>query len=95
MGLGGWLGTGAAAGLVLGLGSVATTSEGRSAIGQTVGPLAVALGLMRARAPQDGDFWPGCDSARAAGTAPIYAYEPGYRQEMDGDGDGIACEPRY
>lgn len=24
---------------------------------------------------------------------PIYRGEPGYRVEMDGDGDGIACEP--
>ncbi|MCK0533357.1 excalibur calcium-binding domain-containing protein [Sphingobium sp. MAH-33] len=50
---------------------------------------------MRARAPQAGDYWPGCNSARAAGTAPIYDGEPGYREEMDGDGDGIACEPHH
>ncbi|MDD3800234.1 MAG: excalibur calcium-binding domain-containing protein [Novosphingobium sp.] len=36
----------------------------------------------------------GGNDARAAGTAPIYLGEPGYRPEMDGDGDGIACEPR-
>jgi hypothetical protein len=35
----------------------------------------------------------GCNEARAAGAAPIYRGEPGYRSEMDGDGDGIACEP--
>ena len=35
----------------------------------------------------------GCDEARAAGAAPIYDGEPGYRKGMDGDGDGIACEP--
>lgn len=35
----------------------------------------------------------GCDAARAAGVAPIHEGEPGYREEMDGDGDGIACEP--
>jgi hypothetical protein len=48
---------------------------------------------VRARPPQPGDYWPGCHAARAAGTAPIYAGEPGYREKMDGDGDGIACEP--
>jgi hypothetical protein len=32
-------------------------------------------------------------TARAAGAAPIYRGQPGYREEMDGDGDGIACEP--
>jgi hypothetical protein len=37
-----------------------------------------------------------CADARQAGAAPIYAGEPGYRPEMDGDSDGIACEPyRY
>ena len=30
---------------------------------------------------------------RAAGVAPIYAGQPGYREEMDGDLDGVACEP--
>ncbi|MEG8221385.1 excalibur calcium-binding domain-containing protein [Sphingomonas sp. HH69] len=49
--------------------------------------------MVRARAPQAGDYWAGCDAARAAGTAPIYRREPGYRSEMDGDSDGIACEP--
>ena len=35
----------------------------------------------------------GCNEVRAAGKAPLRAGEPGYREEMDGDGDGIACEP--
>jgi hypothetical protein len=38
-------------------------------------------------------YYPGCDAARAAGAAPIYRGQPGYREEMDGDDDGIACEP--
>lgn len=38
-------------------------------------------------------YYSGCDEARRAGAAPIYAGEPGYRSGMDGDGDGIACEP--
>jgi len=37
--------------------------------------------------------YPGCDEVRALGKDPIYAGEPGYRETMDGDGDGIACEP--
>ena len=41
-------------------------------------------------------YYPNCSAARAAGVAPIHAGEPGYREEMDGDLDGIACEPyRY
>ena len=35
----------------------------------------------------------GCNEVRAVGKAPLYAGQPGYRPEMDGDGDGIACEP--
>jgi hypothetical protein len=38
-------------------------------------------------------YYPGCDAARSAGVAPIYRGTPGYRSEMDGDNDGIACEP--
>ena len=37
-------------------------------------------------------LYPDCKAARAAGAAPIYRGQPGYRPEMDGDGDGIACE---
>lgn len=55
--------------------------------------VAVDAGIMRARAPQQNDYWRDCDNARAAGTAPIYRGEPGYRDGMDGDNDGIACEP--
>lgn len=47
----------------------------------------------RDRAPPPGAFYPGCDAAREAGVAPLYAGEPGYRPEMDGDSDGVACEP--
>ena len=38
-------------------------------------------------------YYPNCSAARAAGAAPIYRGEPGYREGMDGDNDGIACEP--
>lgn len=37
--------------------------------------------------------FPGCDAVRARGLDPLYNYEPGYSEKMDGDGDGIACEP--
>jgi hypothetical protein len=35
----------------------------------------------------------GCDEVRAAGRAPLNAGEPGSSTAMDGDGDGVACEP--
>lgn len=47
----------------------------------------------RDHAPPLGAYYSGCDAARAAGVAPIYSGEPGYRPEMDGDSDGVACEP--
>ena len=34
----------------------------------------------------------GCRVVRRLGKAPLYAGQPGYRKDMDGDGDGIACE---
>lgn len=40
-----------------------------------------------------GVFYRNCDAARAAGAAPLYRGQPGYRPEMDGDSDGVACEP--
>lgn len=41
-------------------------------------------------------YYRNCAAARAAGAAPIQAGEPGYRDELDADSDGVACEPyRY
>ena len=34
----------------------------------------------------------GCREVRRLGKAPLYAGQPGYRETMDGDDDGIACE---
>jgi micrococcal nuclease len=34
-----------------------------------------------------------CRDARAAGAAPMYRGAPGYNPSLDGDHDGIACEP--
>ncbi|WP_083224791.1 excalibur calcium-binding domain-containing protein [Sphingomonas panacis] len=87
------LGAAAALGAVVGLGSIAASGGGPQRIASAAHSLAVTAGVSRARAPQSGDYWSGCDAARAAGTAPIYRGEPGYRTEMDGDDDGIACEP--
>ena len=40
-------------------------------------------------------YYPNCDSARAAGAAPLRRESPGYRSALDADGDGIACEPYF
>ena len=44
---------------------------------------------------QSSAFYPNCDSARAAGVAPLHVGDPGYRDKLDADGDGIACEPYH
>ena len=54
------------------------------------GPAALSPEAIEAR--ERSVYYSGCREARAAGAAPIHQGEPGYRPEMDGDGDGIACE---
>ena len=39
-----------------------------------------------------GVYYANCKEARAAGAAPLYLGESGYRAELDRDHDGIACE---
>ena len=55
-------------------------------------PAATQSSAERARIEQSVTY-SGCNEVRAAGKAPLYAGQPGYREDMDGDGDGIACEP--
>lgn len=43
--------------------------------------------------PPNEVYFRNCREARAAGYAPMYRGQRGYRPEMDGDNDGIACEP--
>jgi hypothetical protein len=38
-------------------------------------------------------YYARCADAWAAGKAPIFRGQPGYREALDGDSDGIACEP--
>lgn len=37
-------------------------------------------------------FYPNCAYARLVGAAPIHKDEPGYREELDRNRNGIACE---
>ncbi|QOD04297.1 excalibur calcium-binding domain-containing protein [Pseudarthrobacter sp. BIM B-2242] len=37
-------------------------------------------------------YYANCAAAKAAGAAPLYRGQPGYRAGMDGDSDGVACE---
>lgn len=38
-------------------------------------------------------YYAGCNEVRELGKAPLHRGQPGYRIGMDGDNDGIACEP--
>lgn len=80
-------------GAIVGVGSVATTPEGLDTIVATAKDVGVATGMARGRSAKEGDYWSRCDDARAVGAAPIYRGEPGYREGLDADNDGIACEP--
>ncbi|MFE1344708.1 excalibur calcium-binding domain-containing protein [Streptomyces sp. NPDC058757] len=44
-------------------------------------------------APSEATYYENCDAAREAGAAPLLRGEPGYRDALDREGDGIACEP--
>ncbi|WP_168047802.1 excalibur calcium-binding domain-containing protein [Brevundimonas alba] len=53
---------------------------------------------METAAPKSGkrftdQHYAGCNAARANDHENIAAWEPSYRLKMDGDGDGVACEP--
>ena len=56
----------------------------------------VAKGLVRKNqpetAPAQNVYYPNCKAAKAAGAAPLYQGEPGYRAGLDRDQDGVACE---
>lgn len=45
-----------------------------------------------APAPAPKPYYANCSEARAAGAAPLYRGEPGYRSGLDRDNDGVACE---
>lgn len=47
----------------------------------------------RAFAPVSAGAFRSCAAARAAGAAPMRRGQPGYNPNLDGDHDGIACEP--
>ena len=42
--------------------------------------------------PAPSAFYEDCDAVRAAGKDPIRVGDPGYRPELDPDGDGVGCD---
>lgn len=51
--------------------------------------------LAQSSTAMTGAYYRYCDQAGAAGVAPLYRGMPGYRPELDRDGDGVACELYY
>ena len=54
---------------------------------------AAAVQAVAAQQVERSVYYAGCNEVRAQGKAPLYVGDPGYREGMDGDSDGIACEP--
>ncbi|MFI7274227.1 excalibur calcium-binding domain-containing protein [Streptomyces sp. NPDC049879] len=42
--------------------------------------------------PDSSAYYENCDAVRAAGKAPLYRNDPGYRRALDRDNDGTACD---
>jgi len=63
----------------------------------TPGPAQASPRRQAASSASAGSGWSyrNCREARAAGVAPLYRGQPGYGSHMDGDNDGIACEPYH
>jgi cell wall-associated NlpC family hydrolase len=51
-----------------------------------------AVDAIRGKGTGSGAFYQNCDAARAAGAAPMKKGEPGYRKELDPNGNGVACD---
>lgn len=56
-------------------------------------PASFGMSAEEARTIEQSAYYSGCNEVRALGKAPLHAGQPGYREGMDGDGDGVACEP--
>ncbi|WP_344698624.1 excalibur calcium-binding domain-containing protein [Sphingomonas limnosediminicola] len=60
---------------------------------QPTSPSAVSKPSETAEELESSVYYADCDAARAAGSAPVMAGRPGYRAELDPDGDGVGCVP--
>jgi micrococcal nuclease len=59
----------------------------------TGGPVTRGVRATPLSAPARQGVFANCAAARAAGAAPMHRGDPGYSSKLDGDHDGIACEP--
>lgn len=67
----------------------------RAANPRNSGPRVVSATVARpvAARPVASGVFHNCAEARATGAAPVRRGQPGYNPQLDGDNDGIACEP--
>ena len=72
--------------------SAVAPADSPPAATQPVAPAPVAPAPVVPQPAPAGVYYPNCAAARAAGAAPLYAGQPGYRSGLDRDGDGRACE---
>ncbi|OWK27983.1 thermonuclease family protein [Sphingomonas mucosissima] len=70
-----------------------TVACGLQVVEPYVTPVRSEARRTKRHSPSDQGVFRNCAAARAAGAAPLYRGQPGYGAHMDGDGDGIACEP--
>ncbi|MFG2046032.1 excalibur calcium-binding domain-containing protein [Micromonospora sp. NPDC048935] len=59
----------------------------------TAAPREPAPKPSRSSSPPKEPYYKNCDAVRAAGADPLSPGDPGFRPELDRDGDGEACEP--
>lgn len=71
--------------------SPAATATPKSAPAASATATATATRTAPTAAPSS-VYYANCDAARAAGAAPLYRGQPGYRSALDRDNDGVACE---
>jgi len=53
---------------------------------------AAAVEAAKKKQPAKNVYYANCSAVKAAGKAPLYRDEPGYRSALDRDNDGVACE---
>ena len=68
----------------------AAEQAARDAAARQVAPAPVAPAVPAPVAPSA--YFGSCADAKAAGAAPLYSGQPGYRAGLDRDRDGVACE---
>jgi hypothetical protein len=68
----------------------AAEQAARDAAARQVAPAPAAPAVPAPAAPSA--YFGSCADAKAAGAAPLYSGQPGYRAALDRDRDGVACE---